>query len=225
MNGWQALTLILFAYYALQVSGSAMSQENVVSDLKSDERVVFFTTDARLSEDQKTWLVPIHAWVHELESATARKATIAAALSLKYGLTTSDDTAANFDRRVRLIMADNERGKMIVITIAGQTLSLPRTQPNGHASGEFQLDAESVSQLASNGRLVYSAVLRKDDDRKFTGSVNLIPPTGLSVISDFDDTVKLTHVTNRTKMFERSLFLDYQEIPGMSQLYSSWANQ
>ena len=38
-----------------------------------------------------------------------------------------------------------------------------------------------------------------DDHRVFSGPVYAIPPTGLSVISDLDDTVKLTEVLERRK--------------------------
>ena len=144
-------------------------------------------------------------------------------LQLKYGLKTTPKTKANFDRRIRLIIADNERGKTIVIQLAGKTLSLPETEPNGHAIGEFKLDAATVTQHASGGRLTYHAILKKGDDRRFTGSINLIPPTGVSVISDFDDTVKITHATDRTKMLDHSLYQDYKAVPAMSQLYTSWA--
>jgi phosphatidate phosphatase APP1 len=209
----------------MHVSVAAMSQDKIVSDLKSDERIVFFATDARLSADQRQWIVPIHAWVHELENKPIRRATIAAALSMKYGLTTSPATKANFDRRIKLIVADNERGKQIVIDLAGQRFTLPRTAPNGHVVGEFVLDADAVTQHARDGKLTFAAILQSGDQRAFTGSIHLISPTGISVISDFDDTVKVTQVSDRAKMLANSLYRDYQAIPGMSDRYASWAQQ
>ena len=215
----------LYAYFFLQLSFTAMSQDNIVSELKSDERIVFFPTDAKLSADQSRWSVPIHAWVHELENRPIRRATIAAALSMKYGLTTSPQTKANFDRRIRLIVADNERDKQIVVDIAGQRVTLPRTAPSGHVVGELELDAATVAQHARDGRLTYTAILPPGDQREFTGRIHLISPTGISVISDFDDTVKVTQVADRAKMLANSLYRDYQAIPGMSDRYASWAQQ
>src|SRR3712207_5411960 len=39
------------------------------SPIRSDERVVFFPTAARLGDDGRRWLVPIHAWVFEPEES------------------------------------------------------------------------------------------------------------------------------------------------------------
>ena len=88
-----------------------MSQDDVVSNLKSDERVVFFSTDAHLSGDGRQWTVPLHGWVHELDRAAIRRAGIAATLKVKYGLSATTKTEANFKRRIRLIVADNETRK------------------------------------------------------------------------------------------------------------------
>ncbi len=216
---------ILLLLFLGQVAGCTMSQGNVVSNLKSDERIVFFTTDARFSADQNAWIVPIHAWVHELDNAAVRRKAVSAALNMKYDLEPTADTKSNFDRRIRLIVADNERGKQIVIDIAGSTITLPKTEANGHARLEITLDAALVQQHAHGNTLTYSASLRQGDDRKFTGTVNLISPTGLSVISDFDDTVKITYVTDRGKMLDHALLRAYQAIPGMPEQYASWSEQ
>lgn len=58
-------TLILFLLS--QGSRVVMSQELPTSNIKSDERIVFFTTDARFVPADNVWGVPIHAWVHELD--------------------------------------------------------------------------------------------------------------------------------------------------------------
>ena len=45
--------------------------------------------------------------------------------------------------------------------------------------------------------LSFEAIARPSDERKFWGRVQLIGPKGLSVISDIDDTIKVTNVRNR----------------------------
>ncbi|MCP3902712.1 MAG: DUF2183 domain-containing protein [Planctomycetes bacterium] len=196
-----------------------------MSSLKTDERVVFFTTDARRSDDGRSWTVPIHAWVHELDDTRARKAVFAAVLKKTYGLVPTPETAANFDDRVRLFVVDNERGKRVVIRLAGETFSLPPTEANGHATVEIQLDATVAAGAARDGTLEFTAVLPEGDERVFAGRVNLVEPDGLSVISDIDDTVKLTEVTDRAAMFDRTFFRDFEPAPGMPELYRRWARQ
>ena len=202
-----------------------VAEELNVTNLKSDERVVFFTTDARRSRDGRAWTVPIHAWVHEYERSTVRKRAIAAALKQKYGLEATAKTEKNFDRRVQLFLVDNERGKRVVIRLLGKTFALPPTGANGHTRTEIELDADDVSQAARVDTLTFSAILPEGDERSFTGSVNLVDDKGLSVISDIDDTVKITHVTDRQKMFERTFLRDFEAAPGMAAFYQRLATR
>lgn len=196
-----------------------------VSNLKRDERIVFITTSGWQAADGQTWNIPIHAWVHELETATLRRASIAAAMKLAYGLETSTSTRDNFERRARLIAADNERNKRLVIRLGNDEYELPPTAPNGHVLHTLQLDSSLVANIAADGCLQYSAVLPSQDQRRFHGSVRLVAAEGVSVISDFDDTVKITCATDRPRMMDNTLFQDYQSVPGMAQYYTDWVNR
>ena len=206
-------------------SCSSAPDDAPVSNVKPDERIVFFATDAQLAEDGRTWSVPIHAWVHELDDTRVRTAVFAAILKEKYGLEATDETAPNFDRRVQLFAVDNERGKRVVIRIGEETFALPETAPNGHATTLLELDAELVAGAATDGTLVFTAVLPGKNPRNFAGTVNLVDPQGVSVISDIDDTVKVTQVTDHAAMFDRTFFRDFEAAPGMAALYTRWAQQ
>jgi phosphatidate phosphatase APP1 len=55
------------------------------------------------------------------------------------------------------------------------------------------------------------------------GPVFLAQDYGISVISDIDDTIKLTDVCYRRKMLRRTFAEPFESIPGMSQLYRDWS--
>ena len=196
-----------------------------VSNLKSEEQIVFIATDAWLSHDEQTWNVPVHAWVYEIDRAIVRRKAFATALRVRYGLAPSPATLANFQRRTGLILAGNERGKRIVVQLAGQTLTLPETGPDGHARAEFQIDAETVQQYAHDDQLHFSAVLDEGDLRVFRGHANLVSPQGLSVVSDFDDTVKVTRTDDRKRMFDYTFLRDFEAVEGMPEIYNAWASE
>ena len=217
------LPAVLFILLVGQVK-VRMNAESV-SNLKPDERIVFFSTDAALSEDGNHWVVPIHVWVHEFDNVVIRRTGFAAAFRSTYGLKATPDTRANFEDRVRLIGADNERGKRIVVEIADRKLELPETEPNGHAIGRFKLDKKFVEQNADSGSLNYSAIFPRGDVRTAQGFVRIVPRDGISVISDFDDTVKVTHATDRESMLRHTLYLDFESVPGMADLYTDWSRR
>jgi len=191
----------------------------LTSSIRADERVVFFATDA--ARVGPTWQLPIHAWVHELEPARKRKAMLASLLEHAIGLEIADDARAYFDRRVGLMCADNEGRKRIIINIAGQQHALPLTTSSGHVRTTLVLDADLVARHVQHGVLPFGAVL--SDGRRATGGVRLVPSTGLSVISDIDDTVKITEVLDKTAMLRRTFLEAFVSVPGMSSLYQHWA--
>jgi len=53
----------------------------------------------------------------------------------------------------------------------------------------------------------------------------LINAKGVSIISDIDDTVKLSYVTDHKKLFESSFFKDFMPVTGMPELYQRWQQQ
>ena len=61
------------------------------------------------------------------------------------------------------------------------------------------------------------------DGRVTQGLVFLVPPKGLSVISDIDDTVKVTQVLDKKKMLTNTFVKPFQALPGMAALYQHWA--
>ncbi len=195
------------------------------ADVRADEHVVFFTTVAHLDERTNEWVVPIHGWVYEPEDSTVRKAAFAKVLKERYGLFVSDLSRANFDRRVNLLFADNLRGKVVSIRLAGQDYRLKKSAANGHFEDCLRLDAAAVAAHAQDGVLAFDANLRSGDLRRFGGRIHLWEPAGLTVLSDIDDTVKVSGVGDSGKLLEHTFFLDFEAVPGMADLYQAYARQ
>jgi len=63
----------------------------------------------------------------------------------------------------------------------------------------------------------------KDDQRRFTGKVQLLTPEGLSVISDIDDTIKVSIVTDKRELLANTFLREFREVPGMARAYGRWA--
>ena len=193
-----------------------------VGDLKSDETLVFFNSHAWLDMPSQQWHIPIHGWVYEPADSKFRKATIAQSLETLYGLQVTEDNQHNFDRRVNLLLADNERSKSIVIRLANRTYAISPSQPNGHFKHTIRVDASILQDQNIMQSLSYQAVLKTGDERVFTGRVNLVKPQGWSIISDIDDTIKLSLVTDKGQLMKHTFYLDFQAVPGMSERYQQW---
>jgi len=70
-----------------------------------------------------------------------------------------------------------------------------------------------------------SAVLPKDDGRTFRTEVQLLEDQGVSVISDIDDTIKVTGCHDKKLLLENTLLEDFKAAPGVPALYQRWAER
>ncbi len=201
-----------------------LNRDKQTSNIKSDEELVFFNTCAWLDQKTKQWNIPIHGWVFEPQSSWALRTFVGELLERKYGLKASEDTKATFKRRMSLFTADNERSKRVIIELKGQLYELPKSAPNGQFEGIIKIPSAKI-RANKQGLVDFKAILRARDNRSFGGSVAMLKPTGVSVISDIDDTVKVSYISDRKRMFDAAFYQDFEAVKGMPNLYQNWSKQ
>ena len=231
------LRLILIALVMFNLHASTAP---LVSELKSDETILFYPTLAAPATNGG-WDIHIHGCLYELEKRGITLAALRVALRLD-GIKMSDDELALFKARGRLFLADNERNHRVVVRIAGQAFDLGESAPNGHFGKDIHLADSSllgVPALAGSPALVnqtpgrpkpglqtsleFSAVLQTNDTRQFNGIALVLPATGVSVISDIDDTIKISDVLNHAALVRRTFLQPFEAVPGMAEVYRTWA--
>jgi phosphatidate phosphatase APP1 len=192
--------------------------------IRSDERVVFFPTAARLN-DQGTWTIPLHGWIYEPEQGDVLRDATVTSFRRLLGLDSDGDEARIFADRCRLFLVDNEGGKRIEVRFGDRVVALRASDPDGHFQAETRLDSSTVNRLARNGQLPFQAVTSLGDERTFAGSVLIVPQHGISVISDIDDTIKVSEVTDRRKLLENTFLREYRAVDGMAGVYRRWSDR
>ncbi|CAG8473534.1 11770_t:CDS:2 [Acaulospora morrowiae] len=100
---------------------------------------------------------------------------------------------------------------------------------SGCFSGDIVIPQKTVrkwlkaSDVDSSWNMLKLEVYQNENARPAFGVVNLIEPTGVSVISDIDDTIKETAILAGPKTIFLNTFLQpFKEVPGMSELYRYW---
>jgi phosphatidate phosphatase APP1 len=185
-----------------------------VSNLRSDEVIEFFPTYCKYDPAASEQSVTIHGWVYE----PAANSTTARLFWSALGLDAEQAKSRIFKERANRFLADSERGKRIAIRLGGQDRLLSRTEANGHT--EAHLGGVSLDDKTNT--IHYEAVLEKRDERKFAGRVHLIPPTGISVISDIDDTIKISQVRDKQALLTNTFFKEFEPVSGMDKVYQAW---
>lgn len=211
-----------------QPTFDALQQAALRSVIKSDEEVVFFPTAGWPAPGDdgagEVWRIPVHGWIYEPElDDLLREALV---LSLKEALDLDElPPSATLDERLRSFLFDNERGKRIEVEIAGRVHALSPSQADGHFETILSLPAAEARAAAPEGRLAVRAITRPDDARVLAGEIFLVEPRGLLVISDIDDTVKITEVRDRKALLRNTFLEPFQAVSGMAEVYRRWIDR
>ena len=138
------------------------------------------------------------------------------------GLDPKQPSTQLFEERIRWFLVDNERGKVIAIRLAGNEFTLEESAADGHFFGTVTLPESTVNEYMKERRIEYEALVTPQDRRTFSGVVHFPSPQGVSVISDIDDTIKISEVKDR-KLLQNTFFRPFQAVPGMLDKYRQWA--
>lgn len=217
------LMACILTHTVATASDNSNANEMLYSNLSNDEHITMFNTHSWFDNQQQSWIVPIHGWAYEPQSSEIRKAAVSKALKLRYGLQPTQSNQGNLTERVNLLLADNERNKKIVIELAGKRYALPRSAANGHFQTTLSIPATELSSEQST-LVNFSVILAPGDTRTFTGQTTLLAEQGLSIISDIDDTIKVSNVTERKALMQATFFDDFVAVDKMPQLYQKWHN-
>ena len=184
--------------------------------LKKDESVVFFPTSATMQE-QDNWQFPVHHWVFEKEEKDLSRRLTQKVFSEVFealGVTKEQAKAPLTQQRVMWFLVDNKRWKPVTIQLDNHQYDLALTQANGHAETQLQL----AGKVGKTGQWLQFKALDKYQ-RNFSGEVQLIPPLGLSVISDIDDTIKISQVLDKKALIRNTFVNPYRVTAGFPDYY------
>ncbi len=221
--------LMFLLYAALTVPFSckkhSVDQKGPYEDsIDSDERVVFFPTDGWKSEDGNHWHLRVHGWIFEPEKDSIIRDQVSAVVESYFDDEVMNDARRKrLEKRLRYFLADNEGGKELTIRIAGKKRLLPESDGDGRFEIRIKVSAKQVEKHAKNGRLTYHAVPgNSGKERVPEGTIHLIEPKGLTVISDIDDTIKISNVHNKRKLLRNTFLKTYRPVSGMASVYQKW---
>lgn len=209
---------------ALLLAATACAVE--VTRLKSDEQIVFYPTIGQRVPGQDAWRLEIRGCVFEPEKGRVSLALLRGALELKQ-VEMSATEHTTFTERARLFLVDHERGKRVFVRIGDQVFPVGKARADGNFAGAVLLADREVRQVresaAGDAFLSFTAELPPGDTRRFAGEALLLNETGVSVISDIDDTIKITNVRDRHAMLRNTFLREFQPVPGMAEFYQTLA--
>lgn len=199
-------------------------------DRQSDDNVLFYP--AYGYSDGEEWVIPMRIYVYEYRPIT--QSTIRRFFKRYRNLTEEEENI--FNSRIRDIVVDSESRERVLFSfdddpqqeifgVPGEDGGYQQTNLNGIIEGEVRISKERLMEIAKaqqsdNGRLTIRAV---SDGHPGEGVITLIEPRGLSVISDVDDTIKITELPAGSQIVIRNTFYkEYTAAPGMAEMYREY---
>lgn len=229
-TGCRQLFAALWLALALQC-GCAGAQETGVPE----KQVIFYTTYGY--QGAGGWTIPLKLWVYE-EPDFARRLVARVAeeeLQERAGIKElSSIQEERFTFRAHAFIADSESREIVFFRFDGDpadtlfevqnTGRRNGTDRNGLLEGSVFISNEKAQSLLSaqdseNGWLSFSVV---SPNHGGNGRVRLIATEGVSVISDVDDTIKVTEIPLGEKAVLNNTFFEaFRAVPCMAHMYSA----
>jgi len=147
------------------------------------------------------WQVDVHAWCYRLRSHRVAIPLVRKALGFERTRLSASEKQT-FVERAQWMFAHNTRGHAIVVAVDGETFTLGKTRPNGRMRATITV--KTTSPLPGL-------------------DIHFLAPDGLSVISDIDDTIRISHVRDRGALL-RGTFVDpFRAVDGMADVFRAWS--
>ncbi len=207
------------------------SSKTSLSDLKPGQQATLFPSLGYFDVRRNCWRSWVHGRVFVGGQVPLGTRLLLRGLKKAMKVTPEEVASETFQSRIDGFLAAPGRRRRIVLQIAGQNYRLRRrTRRNGAFFGTLTLPLGSFpksSRALTGGSLTLPMELLCSNDALGTiaqssGQIHVVSPRGVSVISDIDDTIKMTEATNRSEMLANTFLRPFEVVEGMAALYQQW---
>lgn len=201
-----------------------------VSDLKPGQQARLFPSLGYYDQRTGSCRALIHGRVFKDGRVPFGTRILLRGLKRAMNATPEQIQSETFQRRIDGFLMAPGRRRRIVLRIGNHQFRLQRrTRRNGAFFGTLTLPADAVPDAPQDGQTIEMHLLRTVDDAGMIGpsdgTIHFVPPKGVSVISDIDDTIKMTGATSRQEMLENTFLRPFEVVEGMAELYQHWHQQ
>ncbi|NBV47387.1 MAG: DUF2183 domain-containing protein [Planctomycetia bacterium] len=197
--------------------------------------IVLFPSYARQVSGGRKWRVTVAGMAVRPLPSTSRRRTMAVAV-LKRVLALEEHQCASpvFQQRSDAFLFQRLGGRRIRGTVGDVAFDGGQTDRTGHFSTTVEIEASRLSAAAGAVCPWVGTSAWLDDEDESDGAVNaggatgvvqLVTERGLSVISDIDDTVKVTNVANRRELLANTFVRAFVPVPGMDAVFRRWQEE
>ncbi len=176
------------------------------------------------------WRMLVSGAVRHEYVPTVRKRMLIRLLGNLMDATEDQLSSPGFLRRVTPFVADGAARLVVQVRLGNQGLALrKRTRRNGHFSQWVTVPAALVEACREADRfgrpMLQPEVLCESEGQTLRETLEtwIVPATGMTIVSDVDDTIKESAIGDRTEMLANTFLRDFRAVAGMAELYRELA--
>ena len=196
------------------------------------EEMMLFPNTA-FQQKEGHWRVNLHGWRFQTSKRNKffGESSSAVAQRLARLLATSDQVVYyndTFDRdRLKPFMGQDETNEKVQILLGTKHNYTTTTDNEGQFRTSFMLpnaDVQEMKQTSGNDKIIkYKAV--GDNSDVWEGKIHLLEQTGLSIVSDIDDTIKISEVLDKIRLVANTFIHKFRVVEGMPEVYRGWQSR
>jgi phosphatidate phosphatase APP1 len=185
-----------------------------------EEILLFPDVGFQSLNDSNTWIITVHGWIYQNNKRKDWLGFSAGRWIERLGrnLANQNDIlylngSINRDR-LRPFFATDRSNEAIVIKIGDTTHSF-LTDEYGEFYEQIQVtnDDIQISKQQKGDVVTYKAI--REDEGNSTGIIRLIEPShGISIISDIDDTIKISEVLDKVRLLANTFISPFRPVVG-----------
>ena len=126
--------------------------------------------------------------------------------------------------RVKMFTAEGKKRKELCIDGLDRDMCT-RTDDDGRIKNTFTMTNDEIEKFRQpdgfGGKVLFQASVPGRNLRT-TGEIYLCDDSGITFISDIDDTIKITEVSSSIQTLVNTFSGEFEAVPGMSEIYRSW---
>ncbi|HUP77326.1 MAG TPA: phosphatase domain-containing protein [Pirellula sp.] len=201
---------------------------------ESDPEVRLYPTIGYSIADGSLWRIQIQGRISQTAPATFGKRLMLRGLIRALSVSSQVAEGDLFRQRVRGFISAPVAGTRVQVELAGQNYVLRRkSKASGLFNCKLDISSKQMQNFKTYGVLPYRIDCQDLDCvqkwdvgfGKVSSQVFLAERRGFSVVTDIDDTIKLTEVNSRKRMLLRTFAEPFEAIEGMASAYQRWAEQ
>lgn len=197
------------------------------------QKIVLFPALGYRDDSRRVWRVEVRGAVYEADEVALRRKLLIRLLRRTMKLPAEALASEIKAARIVPFVSRTVRDRQVSVSVpASATAVTCATNGSGQFGGSLAVGFDEAGELLPMAEVAVSGLpleARLCDTTGTTDSstsrAHLIEPTGISVISDIDDTIKHTDVVDRAQLLNNTFLREFRAIEGMTQLYQAWAGQ